>query len=195
MHVFKRLFEPKKTKQTYPEAPKIIIHGPDTLSLGSLEVNTTLTGDFYARERLVVSAEASITGHIFAHEGEVAGRVSGNISCLGNLYIGPTAWVQGDIQASCLEVARGAQINGHISLLRDSQAIEHLLNEKLQLAEQMEGRKGTVPNSLAPAQVPSVQEAEKVPASTSVKPTTKPSIPMPSNRPHTAASDDSASWW
>jgi len=105
--------------------------------------------------------------------------VVGNVSCLGTLYIGPTARIQGDISALSLEIAFGAQINGNIGLLHNSQSTARLLEEKLQLVEQIEGRKGMAPKPISHASA--VQEpAKKI-------------VSAPSSRPHPAASDESAS--
>lgn len=75
---------------------------------GELDGSLTTDGSLYVGER------ASIKANVSAREAKILGKVTGNISLVGLLELGPQARIEGDLTIGALSVANGATINGQI---------------------------------------------------------------------------------
>ena len=61
---------------------------------------------------LVLGDSGSLTGDVSANYFLVAGEITGNINCAGQLHFASTSKVFGDVRSSSLIVDEGAQVSG-----------------------------------------------------------------------------------
>ncbi len=99
-------------------------------------------GRFYVRDVARVDTNAYITGSIVAADAVVRGRVTGDITCAGEIWIRSTAMIEGNVIAQTAIVDAGAIFNGELSIGEDIMVPE--LAEKIRLAEKLLGN-GIVP--------------------------------------------------
>lgn len=99
-----------------------------------------LTGDLHTRGPIVVcgavrgnghiggalrmSAQASWTGELHAHHAIIAGQITGRLVISGKLEIGSTAIIRADVVARSIAVAKGAVIEGQVTVTSGESVIE-----------------------------------------------------------------------
>ncbi|MBT4495431.1 polymer-forming cytoskeletal protein, partial [bacterium] len=65
---------------------------------------------------LQVGNEAKITADVEAGSANISGEISGNIIVTSDLDLATTAKIKGDITTGSLTVAKGAKLNGKVSM-------------------------------------------------------------------------------
>ena len=73
-------------------------------------------GEVKTKGELVVADGATFTGEAQAADVRVEGKVKGNLIVSGKAYLAASARLEGDIQASRLEVAEGAVLVGRCTV-------------------------------------------------------------------------------
>jgi cytoskeletal protein CcmA (bactofilin family) len=79
-------------------------------------VNGTYLGDVDLNGSLLVGETGRVIGNIRAKRIEIAGKVRGVIACDALVYLKPTAYVEGSIEAQVLKMDEGARINGRCQM-------------------------------------------------------------------------------
>ena len=82
----------------------------------SLCVNGEHEGDITTAGTLIISEQASVQGNISAEEIICKGKVSGNVSAENKITLYSTGELVGDVVASAVKVAPGAQFKGKCKL-------------------------------------------------------------------------------
>ena len=75
-----------------------------------------LTGDIDASGEVILNEHAEVNGNIQAESVKCHGKITGNLMVQNNLSLGANARVIGDIDTSSLDMARGAFIQGMLSM-------------------------------------------------------------------------------
>ncbi|SEL26804.1 Polymer-forming protein [Parapedobacter koreensis] len=164
----KKAFKKSTSEAQEPQQNEIIVTEQDTISLTSMILVNKRQGNFYVREVATVATNAYISGAIVSSEGVIRGRVTGNITCTGNLLIASTAIIEGAVAAKSTTIESGAIINGTMSVIDEAPA--SLLAEKIRLAEKLLGN-GYTP-AIEPIEVPAamspsaLNEVRKTPGKT-----------------------------
>ena len=83
---------------------------------GPLVVCGTIRGDGRVGGTLRMSVTAQWEGEIHAEAGVVAGRITGRLVIEGKLEVAGTAVIRADIQARTIAVAKGAVIDGIVTV-------------------------------------------------------------------------------
>ena len=108
--------EEKKTSQELSNISNII--GKQTVLEGSIEssgnirIEGKVHGNTKAKAKFVMGADAYVDGNVVARNGEVAGKINGNITISELLILKPSAVINGDILTNKLVVEPGATFNG-----------------------------------------------------------------------------------
>lgn len=111
------LFKKRKVEEVIgSEEAKIVKNGRDTIVLGPLLLTGQKEGNFYVQDILTVNADANIVGDVTATNCVINGKVTGNIVCAKELYLGATAVVGGSIMAKAAVIDTGCIINGTVLL-------------------------------------------------------------------------------
>lgn len=82
----------------------------------SLRIDGVVIGNIECAAKLVVGAEAEITGDIVAQEVEVEGKINGNVKVADVLVLRATALINGDMSTARLVIEDGAEFNGDCSM-------------------------------------------------------------------------------
>ncbi|MBT5338423.1 polymer-forming cytoskeletal protein [Candidatus Falkowbacteria bacterium] len=88
----------------------------DLVSNGSITVEGEVIGSVKTEQTLKIGERAKVKAEVNANEAFVSGKVSGNIVVKGKLELSNTAEVNGDIEASTLQIDAGAVFNGRCSM-------------------------------------------------------------------------------
>lgn len=88
----------------------------DLETLGPLVVCGTVRGDGRIGGALSMSAGSEWHGEVHAQAAVIAGRVSGRLVVDDRLEVGATAVIQADVVARTIAIARGAVIEGAITV-------------------------------------------------------------------------------
>ena len=91
---------------------------------GALVVCGTVRGDGHIRGALRMAASASWTGDVRAQHGIIAGKVTGKLVIAEKLEVGATAVIRADVTARSIAVAKGAVIEGQVTITSGEQVIE-----------------------------------------------------------------------
>jgi cytoskeletal protein CcmA (bactofilin family) len=91
---------------------------------GALVVCGSVRGDGRIGGALRMAANASWTGEVHARYGIIAGKVTGKLVIAEKLEIGATAVVRADVTARSIAVAKGAVIEGQVTITSGEQVIE-----------------------------------------------------------------------
>lgn len=108
-------------------SPTFIAEGSSLV--GDLEVNGhllvcgTVRGNATVAGPLRLAATAVWTGDIRARQGVIAGRVAGRIFIEERLEISATARITGEVSARSIAIARGAVIDGRVTVASGEQVI------------------------------------------------------------------------
>jgi cytoskeletal protein CcmA (bactofilin family) len=83
---------------------------------GPLVLCGTVRGDGRIGGALRMSADAVWEGEIHAQHGIIAGRIVGKLVIAEKLEIGATAVIQADVEARSIAIAKGAVIQGAVTV-------------------------------------------------------------------------------
>ena len=88
----------------------------DMETAGPLVVCGTIRGDGRVAGALSMSDKSQWEGEIHAHAAVISGRVTGKLVIDGKLEVGATAVIRADIVARNIAVAKGAVIDGEVTV-------------------------------------------------------------------------------
>lgn len=91
---------------------------------GPLVVCGEVRGDGHIGGALRMAAQSSWTGEVHARLGIIAGRVTGRLVVAEKLEIGATAVIRADVVARSIAVAKGAVIEGQVTITSGNPVIE-----------------------------------------------------------------------
>ncbi len=92
----------------------------------NLRINGKFEGTLETRGNLTIGQSAIVLADIVGDNVIVGGRVKGRITAKERLTLLPTAIVEGDLYPAKLNVAEGAILEGHCSMLHDFLNAEEL---------------------------------------------------------------------
>ena len=92
----------------------------------NLRINGKFEGTLETRGNLTIGQSAMVLADIVGDNVIVGGRVKGMITAKERLTLLPTAMVEGDLYPAKLNVAEGAILEGHCSMLHDFLNAEEL---------------------------------------------------------------------
>lgn len=85
--------------------------------MNSMILSGNRQGNFYAHDLITVTADSHISGTIVTTNGVMKGKITGNITCTGELLIEPTAIIEGNITAKIIDIRPGSIIHGTFTRL------------------------------------------------------------------------------
>lgn len=91
---------------------------------GPLVVCGSVRGDGRIGGALRMSAQSAWTGEVHARHGIIAGQVTGRLVIAEKLEIGATAVIRADVVARSIAVAKGAVIEGQVTITSGDAVIE-----------------------------------------------------------------------
>jgi cytoskeletal protein CcmA (bactofilin family) len=91
---------------------------------GPIVVCGSVRGDGHIGGALRMAASATWTGEVHARHGIIAGRVTGKLVIAEKLEIGATAVIRADVIARSIAVAKGAVIEGQVTITTGEPVIE-----------------------------------------------------------------------
>jgi cytoskeletal protein CcmA (bactofilin family) len=92
---------------------------------GALMIGCHVCGDGNVGGELSVSAEAHWEGDVHAHSAVVAGRITGAIVVRKKIEIAASAVIRGRVIACSIAMARGATIEGEVTVTGDQPILEY----------------------------------------------------------------------
>ncbi|MBK7251353.1 MAG: polymer-forming cytoskeletal protein [Gammaproteobacteria bacterium] len=108
-------------------APTFIAEGSSVLgdlrTSGPLVVCGSVRGDGHIAGDLRLTRSATWTGDIRARQAVIAGQVNGRVAVEERLEIGASARIKGEVSARCIAIARGAVIDGQVSVAGDQDIV------------------------------------------------------------------------
>ncbi len=129
----------KSQDETSGLATRVVVSGQEVVALGDLTLTGERNGTFYVKERVNVMPDSLIIGDITAVDGEISGKVSGNLVCAGELWLKSTAVIEGMLMAKTAVFEPGCVINA--SVLLSPEVNSKLLLAKIKDAEKVETKK------------------------------------------------------
>jgi cytoskeletal protein CcmA (bactofilin family) len=96
----------------------------DLETSGPIVVCGSVRGDGRIGGALRMAASATWTGEVHARHGIIAGRVTGKLVIAEKLEIGATAVIRADVIARSIAVAKGAVIEGQVTITTGEPVIE-----------------------------------------------------------------------
>ena len=96
----------------------------DLETQGSLVVCGSVRGDGSIGGALRMAAQSSWTGEVRAQHGIIAGTVTGRLVITEKLEIGATAIIRADVVARSIAVAKGAVIEGQVTITSGEAVVE-----------------------------------------------------------------------
>jgi cytoskeletal protein CcmA (bactofilin family) len=91
---------------------------------GPIVVCGSVRGDGRIGGALRMAASAAWTGEVHARHGIIAGKVTGKLVIAEKLEIGATAVIRADVVARSIAVAKGAVIEGQVTITSGEAVIE-----------------------------------------------------------------------
>ncbi len=88
----------------------------DLVTNGPIVVCGSVTGDGRIGGALRMAASSAWTGEVHARHGIIAGKVTGKLVIAEKLEIGATAVIRADVTARSIAVAKGAIIEGQVTI-------------------------------------------------------------------------------
>ena len=88
----------------------------DFTSDGDVVIEGEVAGTVKTKGHLLVGEAAVIRANVEAKSADVSGKIEGNIKVEEKMELKPSASVEGDVSASILAVAPGAQLNGTVKM-------------------------------------------------------------------------------
>jgi cytoskeletal protein CcmA (bactofilin family) len=102
------------------ESPTFVTEGSritgDLETTGPLVVCGSITGDGRVAGMLHMSATSQWQGEVHAQSAVIAGRVTGRLVIADRLEVGATAVIRADVVARTVAIARGAVIEGAVTV-------------------------------------------------------------------------------
>jgi cytoskeletal protein CcmA (bactofilin family) len=95
----------------------------DVVTGGPLIVLGAIRGDGKVGGALSMSAKSAWEGEIHAQAAIIAGRISGKLVIEEKLELGSTAVIRGDVVARSIAVAKGAIIDGEVTITSGQQVV------------------------------------------------------------------------
>lgn len=109
-------------------APSLLAAGShyvgDIRTPGSLLVSGHVQGNGHIGDELSIAPEAHWEGELIAQRAVIAGRVSGSLSVEDKLEIAATAVIRGRLSARRVAMARGATVEGDITVTSGEPVME-----------------------------------------------------------------------
>jgi cytoskeletal protein CcmA (bactofilin family) len=99
------------------------------ISQSKLQVDAKIRGDIHAKE-VVINAEGSVSGEVWAERIDVRGEVRGTIIAV-TLALHESARVAGDILHQKLSVSEGAEFVGRVHLIKDPSELMPILDAEV----------------------------------------------------------------
>src|SRR4051812_7199889 len=96
----------------------------DLVTQGAIVVCGSVRGDGHIGGALRMAASASWTGDVRAQHGIIAGKITGKLVIAEKLEVGATAVIRADVTARSIAVARGAVIEGQVTITSGESVIE-----------------------------------------------------------------------
>jgi cytoskeletal protein CcmA (bactofilin family) len=118
----RRLLDEMGTSPTFV-ADGCVLTG-DLETNGPIVVCGSVTGDGNIRGALRMAANASWTGDVRARAGIIAGKVTGRLIIAEKLEIGATAVIRAEVIARSIAVAKGAVIEGQVTITSGEPVVE-----------------------------------------------------------------------
>src|SRR5690349_23857236 len=91
---------------------------------GAIVVCGSVRGDGRIGGALRMAASASWTGEVHARHGIIAGKITGKLVIAEKLEIGATAVIRADVTARSIAVAKGAVIEGQVTITSGEPVIQ-----------------------------------------------------------------------
>ena len=91
---------------------------------GPIVVCGSVRGDGRIGGALRMSAQSAWTGEVHAQHGIIAGRVTGKLVIAEKLEVGATAVIRADVTARSIAVAKGAIIEGQVTITSGESVVE-----------------------------------------------------------------------
>ena len=124
----------KTNSEIGPRGELSTIIGKGTLVEGNLNVQNSLridgrvVGNIHTTDTVIVGKEGEVDGEVKTKNVLLAGKVRGNVTAAGKMFIESTAAVHGDIKASQLVVDEGAVFNGKCQM-KESKLLRQTLSK------------------------------------------------------------------
>ena len=90
---------------------------------GSIQIEGHLEGTLKIGSDLIVGEKANVVANLQAKRIMIAGEVKGNIRAKESLEITESARISGDIEVNMISIDPGAQINGKIKMLTNTEKL------------------------------------------------------------------------
>jgi len=88
---------------------------------GNIIIEGIVEGSIKTDKFLLIGDKSEILADIEAQNAKIGGIVTGNINISGYLEINASAKINGEIKASQISVARGAELNGQLIMTKDKE--------------------------------------------------------------------------
>ncbi len=118
----RRLLDEMGTSPTFV-ADGCVLTG-DLETSGPIVVCGSVRGDGRIGGALRMAASSAWTGEVHARHGIIAGKVTGKLVITGKLEVGATAVIRADVTARSIAVAKGAVIEGQVTITSGESVIE-----------------------------------------------------------------------
>ena len=82
----------------------------------SLRIDGKVHGNVETTDTVIIGKEGEVEGMVKAKHVLLAGRVTGNVTASGKMFLESTATIHGDVKASQLVVDEGAVFDGKCSM-------------------------------------------------------------------------------
>jgi cytoskeletal protein CcmA (bactofilin family) len=91
----------------------------------AFRIDGEFRGEIVSQTSVIVGAAAGIEANIRAREVIIAGAVVGNVAASRQLTIRSGGRLTGDVETPCLEIAKGAILNGRTTMVRPEVTARH----------------------------------------------------------------------
>ena len=90
----------------------------------------TIIGEVHCKKLVVEKgSDINFMNTVHAEDVDVRARVNGNIHCTGQVRIGATGWVHGDVTARSVAIEPGGQLDGAMNIVRGTAAAPRAIVE------------------------------------------------------------------
>ena len=96
----------------------------DISSEGDLRIDGIIEGTLLIKGKLVLSATGKIIGNVTCNNGDISGKIEGNINTKELLALKSRSIINGDIQVGQLSIEPGAMFTGRCSMNNATKTIE-----------------------------------------------------------------------
>jgi len=125
--------------------PSVKVEG-DFIGQGNLIIDGIINGSVSTEGNLKVGDQAKITASVKANNGFISGEIYGDVIIQNDLELTANAKISGDIEAKSISIARGAVLNGKITMNKTGkkETIGTLKNIQITEEEINEEKSGTL---------------------------------------------------